>query len=73
MGFIVVGDTSEFKDCLVSTFNGKWTEEEARKVLERMINAPTENDKLLTKGHTNLRLKKTEPKDEWWNYPFLAN
>ena len=71
MGWIIVGDTPDYDDCLVTVCY--MNEEESRKVLDRMINNPTKDDLELIGRHTNLRLKHTEPKDEWWNDPFLAN
>ena len=69
--YIIVGDTEDYKECLVATC-GK-SEEWANEVLQRMLNAPTENDKLLMRGHSNFKVKKVAGKDCWWNDPFLAN
>lgn len=68
---IIVGDTKSYKDCLITVVRGD--RNVAEKVLERMLYAPTENDLLLMKGHKNLRIKKVEEKEQWWNDPFLAN
>ena len=64
--YIIIGDTPRFNDCLVALCgNDKaWAE----RVLDRMQNNPTENDKIISKGHTNLRIKEVESKDCWWNY-----
>lgn len=40
----------------------------ANEALERMINNPTENDKRIIKGHTNLRIEEIPDKDCWWNF-----
>lgn len=71
MGWIIIGDTSEYKDCLVCVCHLNKTE--AEKVLDRMINNPTQNDLACIGKCTNLRLKNTKPEEEWWNDPFLAN
>ena len=71
MGYIIVGDTRSFSDCLITVVDGD--RQRAEKVLERMLYAPTDNDLILMKGHNNIRIKETESKDEWWNDPFLAN
>lgn len=69
--YIIVGDTKSFKDCLVTVCKG--SRAFAEKTLERMLYAPTENDLLLMKGHTNLRIKEVVENKQWWNDPFLAN
>lgn len=45
----------------------------AEKILQRMLNNPTQNDKRCMEGHINLRIKEVEEKDCWWNDPFLVN
>lgn len=71
MGYIIVGDTERYKDCLVTVIHGDKTF--AEEVLDRLVNHPTITDRRMIEGHTNLRLQETEEKDEWWNDPFLAN
>lgn len=61
--FIIIGDTKEFSDCLICVCG---TEDNAKKTLERMRVNPTESDKLLIKGHTNLRIKEVQKEDCWW-------
>ena len=63
--FIIVGDTDQYEGCLVCTCGGD--KHHAEVVLERMKNNPTENDKRIIKGHTNLRIKEVEQKDCWWD------
>lgn len=63
--YIIVGDTEKFNDCLVYVI-GK-SIEDAERVLNRMLNNPTDNDKKLIKDHTNLRIKKVNSEDCWWN------
>ena len=63
--YIIIGDTDKYKDCLVAICG--WNKEHAMKVLNRMINEPTKNDILLTKGHYNLRIKEKEAGKNWWN------
>lgn len=70
--YSIIGDTKNYKGCLVKVIKGG-TLEQAQEVLERMINAPTDNDKILMEGHFNLRIEEVPEKDQWWNDPFLAN
>lgn len=62
--WIIIGDTDKHKDCLVCVCAAD--EEGSRKILERMINNPTKEDKILTSEYTNLRLKYREYEDCWW-------
>lgn len=63
--YIIVGHTKYFNDCLVYVI-GK-SHEDAERVLNRMLNNPTDNDKKLIKDHTNLRIEKVNSEDCWWN------
>lgn len=63
--YIIIGDTYRYKDCLVCIAGN--TLENAKEVLNRMLNNPTENDKILMSGHTNFRIDFSEEKDCWWN------
>lgn len=69
--YIIVGDVSDGTTCLVSPVGSDlvWAE----KVLDRMLNNPTFNDEQLTKGHSNLRIKKLAKEKCWWNDPFLMS
>ena len=69
--YIIIGDTEKYEGCLVTVVHG--TRERAEERLEQMLTVPTANDKILMEGHTNLRIKDVEEKDQWWNDPFLAN
>lgn len=71
MEYIIVGDTEKFEGCLVTVCRGG--KEQAEAVLARMLTNPTENDKVLTNGHTNLRIETVEDKNCWWNDPVLRN
>lgn len=66
MEYIIKGDTERFDSCLVCVCGS--SPEEAEKTLHRMINNPTENDRRLIKGHTNLRIEEVADKDCWWNF-----
>lgn len=44
------------------------TYDNAIKVLDRILNNPTEYDKKITKEHKNLRIEFAEEKDCWWKY-----
>lgn len=63
--YIIVGDTENYKDCLIAVCGAD--KEHAETVLERMKENPTDNDKLITKGHTNLRIEEITPEYCWWN------
>ena len=63
--YIIVGDTKEFKSCLVYVC-GK-SLEHANNVLNKMLNNPDDNDKKVMEGHYNFRVKEVEEKDCWWN------
>lgn len=69
--YIIVGDTESYNDCLVVVCGAD--EDEAKKTLQKMITDPTNSDKQLIKGYSNLRLKKVESKNCWWNDSFLCN
>lgn len=68
---IIVGDTSAFKNCLITVVHGD--RHFAEKVLERMLYAPTETDLILMQGHKNIRIKEVVEEDQWWNDKVLAN
>ena len=63
--YIIVGDTEKYKDCLVCPCGVSL--DRAKGILDRMINNPTENDKALSEGHTNLRIKEVPEESCWWN------
>ena len=61
--YIIVGDTAKYKECLVYICG---TKDNAKKVLERMLNNPNANDKRIIEGHTNLRIKEVPRESCWW-------
>ena len=63
--YIIVGDKERYKDFLVCTCGVSL--DRAKEILDRMINNPTENDKAITNGHTNLRIKEVPEESCWWN------
>lgn len=69
--YVIVGDTKNYDGCLIMVCRGD--RNFAEKVLQRMLNNPTQNDKRCMEGHTNLRIEEVEEKDCWWNDPFLVN
>ena len=71
MGYIIVGDTEKFKDCLVHICHT--SKDEALKLLHRFITAPTEEDKRNIGQCFNLRLESTDGVSCWWDDPFLCN
>ena len=62
--FIIVGDTDQYEGCLVCVAGS--TQEKAEETLDRMLNAPTENDKRIMEGHRNFRVKEVEKEKCWW-------
>lgn len=63
--YIIIGDTDKYKDCLVCVAG--ITYKEAEETLNRMLNAPTENDKRLMDGCKNFRIEFAEEKYCWWH------
>lgn len=64
--YVIIGDTEQYKDCLVCLCGSSL--KHAQKILKRMVNNPTNNDKRLMERHTNFRIKEVAEKDCWWNY-----
>ena len=64
--YVIIGDTDQFSDCLVSTA-GK-TYNAAAEILNRMLHNPTDNDKKLMDGHKNFRIGFVESDKCWWNF-----
>ena len=62
--YVIAGDTKNYKGCLVCVCGKSY--EHAEKVLHRMLNNPTKNDKRLIAGHSNLRIEQVSEKDCWW-------
>lgn len=69
--YTIVGDTEKYGTCLIYVC-GK-SKENAEKVLNRMLTAPIDNDKIVMKGMTNIRIHEEKSENCWWNDPFLAN
>jgi len=63
--YVIAGDTNKYKGCLVSVCGPSL--EHAQEVLHRMLNNPTDNDKKITEGMYNLRIKEVPEKDCWWH------
>ena len=63
--YIIIGDTENYKDCLVCVCGTSF--ERAQAELDRMLNNPTDNDKRIIRGHTNLRIEEVPEEDCWWN------
>lgn len=63
--YIIVGDTEKYGECLIYVCS---TKENAEKVLDQMLNNPTENDLRVMQGLTNLRIKEVPRENCWWRY-----
>ena len=62
--YIITGDTEQFKSCLVCLC-GK-SLDNAKQILNRMLNNPTSSDKRIMNGLTNFKIEKVDEKDCWW-------
>ena len=56
------GDSGNYKDCLIYVAGN--TQEEAEKLLERMLSNPTEEESKRLAEHTNIRV--AEEKKPWY-------
>lgn len=63
MEYIIIGDTQNFKGCLIYVCSTNRAH--AEKVLDRMLNNPNEQDLKVLQTHTNIRISEAE--DCWWN------
>lgn len=61
--FVIVGDTDKYEGCLVYVCG---TYDNTNKILHRMLNNPTENDKKIMNGYRNLRIEEVPEEDCWW-------
>ena len=64
--YVIAGDTEKFKNCLIYACGTDF--KNAEKVLHRMLNNPTENDKREVSKHTNIRIEEIAQEDCWWRY-----
>ena len=62
--YIIVGDTDQYKGCLVMSCGGY--KENAESTLERLLSDPDEHDKIMIEGYSNLRVEEADQKDCWW-------
>lgn len=72
MGYAIVGDTEKYKGCLVIALKGNWTRDKAEARLQELLASTDEMDKRAIAGHTNIRVRATEPENEWWNESALV-
>ena len=64
--YIIIGDTEQFKDCLVCVCGSSF--KHANETLYRMLNNPTEHDKKMMAGHKNFKINEVSEENCWWNY-----
>lgn len=64
--FIIIGDTKDYKGCLVC-LAGR-TQERAEEVLAEVLAKKAEGKDESLNRHENLRIKEIDSKDGWWNY-----
>lgn len=62
--YIIIGDTKNYKNCLVYVCGTDL--EYAEEVLNGMLNNPTEQDKKIIETHSNLRIAAVPVQDCWW-------
>ena len=65
MEYVIVGDTKEYKGCLVYVC-GKDINR-ANEVLDRLLNNPDKRDLEVRKDYTNFKIEEVQDKDCWWN------
>ena len=65
MEYLIVGDTKNYKDCLIYRCGDN--RENAEKILNRLLNNPSNDDKIVSKGHFNIKIKKIDDSECWWN------
>lgn len=70
--YIIVADYPETGECMVCPLANGISRYRANKILKQMIENPTENDKDLIEEGKNLRLKKIDTRDCWWNDPVMV-
>lgn len=67
--WIIAGDFGKLGECLIRLAG---TKQDAEALLDRMQTNPNDNDKRLTKGAKNLRIKEVDSATAWWNDPVLV-
>lgn len=65
--FAIVGDNEQYSMCLICVLS---SQKEAEKNLKRMLESPTNRDKLLIRGFSNLRIVTIPKSDCWWRYVY---
>lgn len=72
--YIIVGDTKDYKDCLVCICGGN-DKDYADQYLKDLLNCKRklEGYKESIDNYSNLHVENTTPENEWWKDPFLAN
>ena len=66
MGFVIAGDTENYKDCLVRVLYAG-NREQAEQMFQRFMNSTDNYDIKLKNKFTNIRVECTDPANEWWN------
>ena len=61
--YIIVGDAGKYEGCLIRSCASK---DNAEQTLERMLSDPTDNDKKMMEGHTNIRIEEVTSDKCWW-------
>ena len=69
--YTIIGDTEKYGPCLIYVCGRN--KAHAEKVLKQMLENPSENDKVVMRGHTNIRINEVDSKSVWWNDPVLRN
>ena len=62
--YIIVGDTDKNKECLVCICGSN--EDKAKERLTQMLTNPSDSDKHIMAGHSNLRVMEVKREDCWW-------
>ena len=65
--WIIMGSYDDCEAGLVCALPFGYTFELAAAVLDRMVNSPTDTDRLMTGDAKQLWLEEVDIKDAWWN------
>ena len=66
--WVIMGHYKDYNyDCLICALPIGYTDEQATKVLNRLIYHPTDADRLMVGDAEQLWLEEIDIKDAWWN------
>ena len=66
--WVIMGHYKDYNyDCLICALPIGYTDEQATKILNRLIYHPTDADRLMVGDAEQLWLEEIDIKDAWWN------